>query len=130
MRNALIVSVMVSTFALAALAQRPGQEGQGGGQRGEQQRGGAQAQQPSRAEAPNRQQRPQTNRDSGVGNWHVPQHGPTASRGATQAPPEAARQMPNRTPAHAEQQAQQQQPGEQRRSYRDQPSHPEAPHVH
>jgi len=54
----------------------------------------------------------------GVGGGYIPPHGP--ARGATRAP-EARRTEPNRGEPNR---------GEPNRSFRDQPGHPEAPHVH
>jgi hypothetical protein len=52
--------------------------------------------------------------EQGVGDGHIPQHGPP----------------PTRTPVVKPPQRQPQQEGEQRRTYQDQPGHPPAPHVH
>jgi hypothetical protein len=60
------------------------------------------------------QQRGERGGERGVGNGHIPAHGPT----------------PVRAPAPAAKAAKPAPPPQERRSFRDQPAHPEAPHVH
>jgi hypothetical protein len=94
--------------------QQRGQQGQQRGQQGQQQRGG---------------------REEGVGQGHIPQRGPQPVR----TPPQQQQQRDNRgqqgrgEQGRGEQNRGGQPPpqqGEQRRTYRDQQGHPEAPHVH
>ena len=94
--------VATSTLVPGVYAQERGRQQRGG----EQQRGG--------------QQRgaPQQRGDHGVGNGHIPAHGPHAGR----VQPRGGQPDRGRQDAPHQDQA--------RRSFRDQEGHPEAPHVH
>ena len=74
------------------------------------------SQQQPRGEQPRGPQQQRGGHEQGVGGGYIPQRGPAPSRAA--APQQ--RQQPREAP----------QQGEQRRNYQDQPSHPQAPHVH
>ena len=96
--------------------------GQGGGdqqrsrshpQSGQQQPEVGRQQPPRGQQQPNRGQSSRPGAERGVGNGHIPARGPA----------------PVRTPARTAPPPQASTPGA-RRTYRDQPTHPEAPHVH
>jgi hypothetical protein len=107
---AVIMVFGVAAFGAGVFAQeRGGQQQQRGQQRGQQQRSG---------------------REEGVGQGHIPQRGPQPVR----TPPQQQQQRDNRGQQGRGEQNRGGQPppqqGEQRRTYRDQQGHPEAPHVH
>jgi hypothetical protein len=81
-------------------------------QRGDDQKGGA-----DQPHSQPQQRAPQANAEHGVGNGHIPAHGPAPTRMAHPAAPAQ----------HAAAPATQGQP---RRTVPDQPGHPTAPHVH
>jgi hypothetical protein len=68
--------------------------------------------------------------ERGVGNGHIPAHGP-ARAPATGRPVPTPQQNPGRSPQPPQQQAQPPRPNQgDHRTFRDQENHPEAPHVH
>jgi len=113
----LIAAIMM--FGVAAFVEEVSAQEKGGQQQ--------QREQPQKGQQPLR-----GGREQGVGEGHIPQHGPQPVRNS---PPQKQQQPDNRgQQGRGEQnrggQPPQPQPGEQRRTYQDQQGHPEAPHVH
>lgn len=69
--------------------------------------------------------------ERGVGNGHIPAHGPAPAR-ANGRPAPTRQESPNRAPSQPPQQGQPSRPADQGQhpTFRDQEGHPEAPHVH
>lgn len=114
-----IASAVALTLACASFAQ----ERDGGQRENPPQQAG---QHPQQEQHPQQQQR--TNQEHGVGNGHIPAHGPAPSHGPARATPDnhAARQGAQPQDNHGGGQPQE----NGRANYRDQPGHPQAPHVH
>jgi hypothetical protein len=89
-------------------------------ERGEQERGGTQEK-----SAPAQRGGGEQHAKNGVGNGHIPAHGPTPTHGAQ---PNRGEEKPPTTQAQNHEGNTPQ--NDMRRSYRDQPGHPAAPHVH
>jgi hypothetical protein len=122
---------LIGLFAVTLILSVPafGQGGRDNQQRGQQPQQQQQRPQPQEQRGQQQQQQQQQRGgDRGVGNGHIPQRGPAPVRTPPPVSPArgnapSPRGEPNRGSAPPAQE-------NQRRTFRDQPNHPDAPHVH